>query len=56
MTFEISGATIRLRLRGGHRLRQCLGCIALGVNVHVGVDIHGVGGGGVMLGEILSLD
>lgn len=55
MAFDTSGATIRLRLRGAHRLRQRLGNLAIGIHVHVGIDVHGDGADGV-LGAILSLD
>lgn len=37
MTFDTSGATIRLRLRGGHRLRQRLGCLSGSLSVGVAV-------------------
>lgn len=56
MTFETSGATIRLRLRGGHRLRQRLGNLAIGIHVHVGIHVHGDAADGAPGAAILSLD
>ena len=38
---------LRLRLRGDYSLRQRLGGLALGVHVHVGVDVHDGGACGV---------
>lgn len=49
-------ATIWLRLRGAHRLRQRLGNLAIGIHVHVGIDVHGDGADGVPGAASLSLD